>query len=316
MRHSLALVVLGSLGLLHPSASPVGAEPEKKVVTTQGEFTRKDDVIYARHQGVAFTMDVFTPKERLNRRGVVWCISAGWVSDKELIKADAIRPFLKRGYVVFAVMHGSQPKYTIPEIVEQMHRSVQYIRAHAEEYGVDPERLGITGGSAGGHLSILMATSGRPARPDAKDEVSRQSSRVAACGCFFPPTDFANYGKEGESVIGRGGNPVFMGPFDFKEFDGATGKYLPMTEKTKIQTILRAISPTSYVSKDSAPALIFHGDADVLVPFQQSELIVEKYKRGSVPCELVVKKGAGHGWQGMDADVERIADWFDKYLEK
>jgi acetyl esterase/lipase len=314
MRRSIFLAAFGALVLVFPSARQARAEPEVKAVDSSVEFSRKDDVIYGRHHGVAFTMDVFAPKEKPNGRGVVFCISAGWVSDKVIIKLDFLRPFLKRGYTVFAVMHGSQPKYTIPEIAEQMHRAVQFIRAHAKEYGVDAERLGVTGASAGGHLSLLLGTSGRPARLDAKDPVARESSRVAAVGCFFPPTDFANYGKEGESVIGRGGAPVFMAPFDFKDFDGATGMYVPVTDEAKKRATLRSISPVSYVSKESAPALIFHGDADMLVPLQQSELIVERYKRGGVPCELVVKKGAGHGWKGIEEDVDRIADWFDKYL--
>jgi len=313
MRRRTPLSALVALSLVLPTAA---AEPEKKAVAPQADFNRKEDVIYAHHYGVAFTMDVFTPKEKANGRGAIHCVSAGWVSDREAIRLDFIRPLLKRGYTVFAVVHGSQPKFTIPEIIEHMHRAVRFIRAHAKEYGVDPDRLGVTGGSAGGHLSMMLATSGRPARPDAKDPVERESSRVAAVGCFFPPTDFANYGKEGESVIGRGKSPVFMAPFDFKEFDGATGMFVPMTDEAKKRATLRAISPVSYVSKESAPALIFHGDADVLVPLQQSELIIARYKRGGVPCELVIKKGAGHGWKGMEDDIDAIADWFDKYLGK
>jgi dipeptidyl aminopeptidase/acylaminoacyl peptidase len=124
-----------------------------------------------------------------------------------------------------------------------------------------------------------------------------------------------NYGSDGEIVVGRGGNPVFMAPFDFKDFDGATGMYVPVTDETKKRIALRAISPVSYVTKDSAPALILHGDADTLVPLQQSELIITKYKKMGAPCELVIKKGAAHGWRGMEDDLDLIADWFDKYLE-
>ncbi|HSQ57239.1 MAG TPA: prolyl oligopeptidase family serine peptidase, partial [Gemmata sp.] len=70
------------------------------------------------------------------------------------------------------------------------------------------------------------------------------------------------------------------------------------------------------VTKDSAPALIFHGDADTLVPIQQAERIIAKFKEAGVPCKLVVKKGAGHGWKGLDKDVETLAEWFDQYLLK
>src|SRR5262249_59110046 len=77
--------------------------------------------------------------------------------------------FLKRGYTVFAVCHGCQPKFTIPEILEDMHRGVRFIRYHAKEYGIDPDRLAMTGASAGGHLSLMLGTAGPPRHPPAKD---------------------------------------------------------------------------------------------------------------------------------------------------
>ena len=111
---------------------------------------------------------------------------------------------LKRGYTVFAVVHGSQPRYTIPEIVADMNRAVRFIRYHAADYHIDPDRIGITGGSAGGHLSLMQGTAGDKGNPDAKDPIDRTSSRVQAVACFFPPTDFLNYGKPGENAVGRG----------------------------------------------------------------------------------------------------------------
>ncbi len=316
MHRYIPLAALAALVLICSSAQLAGAEPEKKAVALNVEYTRKADVIYAHHWGAAFTMDVFTPKEKANGRGVITVVSGGWISAREAINPSSIRPLLNRGYTVFAVVHGSQPKFVMPEILECMYAAVRFIRANAKEYGVDPDRLGVTGGSAGGHLALMLATSGQPARPDAKDPVARQSSKVAAVGCFFPPTDFLNYGKDGEIAVGRGKSPVFNAPFDFKDFDGATGMYVPVTDETKRRAILRSISPVSHVSKESAPALIFHGDDDKLVPLQQSERIIERYKKAGVPCELVVKKGAGHGWKGMDEDLDRIADWFDLHLRK
>ena len=97
-------------------------------------------------------MDVFTP-EQPNGCGVVFMVSGGFFSAKSMINTAFFQAFLDRGYVVFAVVHGSQPKYAIPEIVEDIHRSLRYIRHHAADYGVDPARLGICGASAGGRLS-------------------------------------------------------------------------------------------------------------------------------------------------------------------
>src|SRR5262245_9692702 len=112
---------------------------------------RKKDVIYAKKMGYALTMDVATPAKP-NGLGVVACVSGGWVSRHEGIDGmlnTTTKPLLDRGYTVFAVVHGSQPKFTIPEVLDDMHRAVRFIRSHAAEFKIDPDRLGITGGSAG-----------------------------------------------------------------------------------------------------------------------------------------------------------------------
>ena len=154
-------------------------------------------MIYGRKYGTALTMDVFTPKQGANGAAVIFAVSGGWFSAHEAISLTFCREFLKRGYTVFAVVHGSQPKYTIPEIIEDMNRAVRFIRYHAADYGIDPNRIGITGGSAGGHLSLMKGAAGTDGDPKAKDPVDRVSSRVQAVACFFPPTDFLNYGEKG-----------------------------------------------------------------------------------------------------------------------
>jgi dipeptidyl aminopeptidase/acylaminoacyl peptidase len=89
-----------------------------------------------------------------------------------------------------------------------------------------------------------------------------------------------------------------------------------VTDEEKLREITKAISPITFVSASSAPCLIIHGDADNLVPIQQSEAFVAKMKAAGAEAELVVKKGAGHGWVTMVLDVNTLADWFDKHLAK
>ena len=106
----------------------------------------------------------------------------------------------------------------------------------------------------------------------------------------------------------------FKAPFDFREIDRRRQVRGNRTDEARRRAIAKEISPAYHVKKDSAPALIVHGDADKLVPIQQSELIGAKYKEAGVPFELVVKKGEAHGWKGQDLDIKTLADWFDKYL--
>ena len=196
-----------------------------------------------------------------------------------------------------------------------MNRAVRYIRHHAKDYGVNADRLGIAGASAGGHLSLMQGCAPREGNTKSKDPVDQQSSRVAAVACFFPPTDFLNYGKPGVEAIGDGVLKNFKAPFDFVEFDSKSNSFERVTDIEKRRQITRRISPVYHVTEKSAPALIIHGDADTLVPIQQAELIIEKLKAAKVPCELVVKPKAGHGWPGIDKDFRLLADWFDKHLK-
>lgn len=281
-------------------------------------FTRRNDVVYGHKFGVGLIMDVFTPKAHANGAAVIWVISGGWFSAPEMIGGEnppVAAELTKRGYVVFAVMHGSQPKYTIPEILLDMNRSVRFIRYHAKDYKIDTNRIGITGGSAGGHLSLMQGTAGDDGDAKAPDPVDRVSSRVQAVACFFPPTDFLNYGSPGENAV-TGILKGFKAPFDFHEFDPKTKTFERVTDQEKILDIEKKISPIYHVNASNPPTLILHGDKDNLVPIQQSESFLARMKEFSIPCKLIVHPNGGHGWAGMDKDVPTIADWFDQYIGK
>ena len=276
--------------------------------------TRINDVIYGKKYGVALTMDVFKPSTP-NGAGVIWVVSGGFSSSHDMVPdLFQLRKLFERGYTVFAVVHGSRPKYTIPEIMEDMNRAVRSIRFHASDYGVDPGRLGITGSSSGGHLALVQGTAGDMGNPDAKDPVEKESSRVQAVACFCPPTDFLNYGKPGENAVGRGILKDYKAIFDFHEYDEASKTLIPITNEDRITEIVRKISPIYHVTADDPPTLIIHGDADNLVPIQQSESIMSKFKEAGVPAKLITKPGAGHGWPNVSDDVKYLADWFDEYL--
>ena len=269
-------------------------------------------MIYGRKDGIALTMDVFTPKEKPNGRGVIICVSMKFQSSKEMLKyfhPGSTSEFLKRGYVVFAVVHGSQPKFTVPEIVDDMHRAVRFIKHNAKKYGIDPNRLGIAGGSAGGHLSLMMGCAGKPGDPAATDPIERESSKVAAVACLFPPTDFRAF----ESAPPPGFDPTVM--FPFRELDPKSAKLVTVTPERR-REIGTACSPLHCAKGDAAPTLIIHGDQDKLVPLQQSEALIARLKECNVTCDLIVKKGKGHFWFDIGNDLSTLADWFDKHLRE
>lgn len=266
------------------------------------DFKRTEDVIYGRKFGTALTLDVIQPSQA-NGCAVLFMVSGGFFSSHEAINPTTYRPFLDRGYTVFAIVHGSQPKFTIPEIVQDIHRAVRFIRHHAARYGVDPNKFGITGGSAGGHLSLTMGTQGGPGNPDAKDPVDRESSAVQAVACYFPPTDFLNYGEPGVDAVGVG---------ILKDFKPAFGPQSDTPEGR--QKLGKEISPVNFIHLGQPPVLVIHGDADKLVPIQQAELFVKQSKAAGAVAQLLVKQGKGHGWPDLSADTPTLVDWFDEHL--
>jgi len=265
-------------------------------------FNRTEDVIYGRKFGTALTMDVFQPVKP-NGCAVIYMVSGGWFSAKTSINPGFYQPFLDRGYTVFAVVHGSQPKFTIPEVTQDIHRAIRFVRVNAARWGVNPEKFGISGGSAGGHLSLTMGTQGGSGKPDAKDPVDRASSAVQAVACFFPPTDFLNYGQPGEDGTGVG---------TLKNFKAAFGPRADADDSRK--ALGREVSPIYFITSKLPPTLIIHGDADKLVPYQQAESFVAKAKGAGATAKLINRPGKVHGWPDMGKDVQLLADWFDEHL--
>lgn len=269
---------------------------------TPAEFTRTEDVVYGRKFGVALTLDVIQPSKP-NGYGIIYMVSGGWKSNHAGINPQSYMPYLGRGYTIFAVCHGCQPKFTIPELTQDIHRAVRFIRFNAAKWGVSPDHLGITGGSAGGHLSLTMGTQGGPGAPDAKDPIDRVSSAVQAVACFYPPTDFLNYGTPGEDAVGVG---------ILKDYQGAFGSASETSESR--QKYGREFSPIYFITAKLPPTLIIHGEADKLVPMQQSETFVQRATEAGATAKLIVKAGGVHGWPNQSVEMIVLADWFDQYL--
>jgi len=285
---ALLLVLGGVCGSLwwyfHPSC-----------VRTQG-------VVYGHRHGQALSFEVVRPT-RPNGLGVVLMVSGGWKSGTNAFRPFMAAPLLRRGYTVFGVAHLSQPEATVMEIYEDVGRAIRFIRHHAAEYEVDPNRLGVTGGSAGGHLSLMLATRGGPGPSDAPDPVDRASSAVQAVAIFFPVTDLLHLGKSTENP-GDGGPP--------KSFVKAFG---PQSTNLAVWKVIgRELSPIYHVTSNLPPVLIVQGGADTLTPPEQSEWFRDRAQAVGREVKIVMRPGKKHGWLTMLWDIRLFADWFDRHL--
>lgn len=285
----------------------------------QTDYSQKE-LIYGRKDGMALTMLMLTPKKPGNGKAIINLVSGGWYSLEEWIPyyTKNAETFLQRGYTVFLVMPSGRPMFTIVDGIADAKRSVRFIRSHAVEYKIDPLHIGITGTSSGGQLSLSVATDDDKPDVASKDPVDRVSSRVQAVACFYPPSDFLHWGNaevdpKNKFLLDQA--DVYSA-FEFKEWDPKHKNFELVTNQTKIVATYKEISPIYQISSDDPPILIAHGTADTVVPITQSEKFIERLKQLNITCDLMVKKGGGHGgWNDENLYEMAFADWFDKYLK-
>jgi acetyl esterase/lipase len=149
------------------------------------------DVIYGHKDGMAMTFDVFRPESSPNGIGLLHMVSGGWVSSwtppEQAIQR--YRFLLDQGFTVFSVRHGSSPRYFVPDAASDVKLAARYINLHAVDFGVDPERLGVWGSSAGGHLSLMLGLTADGGHPDGTTPEESAPSRIAAVVAYVPPTE-------------------------------------------------------------------------------------------------------------------------------
>jgi acetyl esterase/lipase len=249
-------------------------------------------VVYGHRDELSLAFDVYRPAQP-GGAAVIMIVSGGWQSSVEMgriLAQDYCPPLNAKGFTVFAVRHGTSPRYPMSTIVADTRRAVRFIRQHAGEYGVDRNRIGAFGLSAGGHLALLLGTTADAGDPSASDAVLRESSRVAAVVAYFPPTD-----------LSRWGTPQIRQAFPAARLtDAEAAEY----------------SPIRFVSPGAAPSLIVHGDADGTVPVVEGETMHAALAKAGVPASFIRIEGAGHGFEG--AELKRataaMVRWFERHL--
>jgi acetyl esterase/lipase len=290
LRHRiLILIVLG----VHLSALAAAAQDLP--------YVQHQNVVYGEAHGIGLLMDIFTPQGAGNGLGVVDVISGAWHSDRGKIRdherARTFHTLCNKGYTVFAIRPGSITKFNVLEMLANLNEGIHWVKTHAGDYGIDAERLGLMGASAGGHLACLAAVSAEDGDAGSNNKSSAQNTRVKAVAVFFPPTDFLDFGGK------------TLGPQD-----DLTSRLLGNDPPADLAPLLKQISPAHLVTAKTPPFLLIHGDADPVVPLQQSERMLAALKQAGVPAELIVKPGGGHPWFTIHEEVKVIADWFDKQL--
>ena len=229
---------------------------------------------------------------------VVWIHGGAWrAGSKENCRS---RVFLEDGYAAASINYRLSHHAMFPAQIEDCKAAIRYLRANAKKYNIDPDRIGVWGSSAGGHLVALLGTTGDVKDFDTGSNLNISSKVQAVCD-FFGPTDFTRMSD-------------FESRMDHDAADSPESLLVGGPVQENKEACKRA-NPITYVSRNDPPILIVHGDKDPLVPHNQSELLYEALKRADVDVKFHTVKGGGHGFR--DVQVNRmVKEFFNRHLKK
>ena len=249
------------------------------------------DVEYAKVDDQSLKLDLYVPTaSKTKPRLLVWIHGGGWTKgSKNGVNGSMLR-LTGEGYAVASLDYRLTGLQSHPKQIHDCKGAIRWLRANAEKYGYDATRIGVGGGSAGGHLVLLLGTSGGV--KDLEGTVGgnkEQSSKVQAVLDLFGPSDMTLFSKRNKR-FGEG----------------------------KAADMLKSVSPVTYISKDDPPLMIFQGDKDPLVPQQQSEHVHKLYQEAGLDSSLYIIKGATHGGpQFTDATRSALVkQFFDKHIKQ
>ncbi len=252
------------------------------------------------------TMDLLIPRTHKKMPALVFYPGGYFVASNKSNFIQLCSSFAEKGYVVAAVEYRVAPTSAFPACLQDAKSAIAWLRVHAHEYSIDPDRIGVIGASAGGYIASMMAvTSGQDVFSN--QDHTPQSSSIRCAVSLFGVTDlssFAAYRREkGEAID----------PFLTLFYKGMKG--MEKNGKTEASLIKKA-NPLTYVSHTSAPVLFMHGTEDSVVPPEQSEILYKALKKAGVPTGRILLSGAGHGGASwiQQPVLDKIASFLDLYL--
>jgi acetyl esterase/lipase len=246
--------------------------------------------------GAPQTMDVYLPASGGPWPVLVYVHGGSWMKGDKAEAAGLGAGMTPQGYVVASLDYRMYPAVKFPGMIEDLKCAIRSLRAHAAEYNLDPQRIAVMGASSGGHLAALLGTSDESAGWDVGEYID-QSSRVQAVIAMAVPADLT------------------------RKFSNANIQTLILVAFGRKQ--IEAGSPVTHVTPDDPPFLIFHGDRDAVIPFEQGQILYDKLTEAGVPAQLVIVRNGDHSLTAVDGSAtptldeinQMILDFLEKYLK-
>ena len=262
------------------------------------------DLEYVRHGDVSVKLDLYVPEDEGPFPLVVWIHGGGWVSGDKNDCPILNLGYCQNGYAAASIGYRLSPVAPFPAQIEDCKAAIRWLRANAKKYKIDPDRIGVIGGSAGGHLVCMLGVTGKNRVFDVGENLDQSSAVQAVCN-LFGPTDLPN------GLDGLDPNTDLT-----KALIDMYTKLLggPMEDKMELA---KSASPITYVDENAPPFLHAHGTVDLLVPVEQAEKLHDKLRQMGVSSRLFLIPRAGHGDRGFFTPqlFEEILIFFDKHLK-
>jgi acetyl esterase/lipase len=264
----------------------------------------KRDIPYAGSDHPRQRLDLYLPKEPTAEKLplVVFIHGGGWQNGDKAGGAGRVMPFVRSGeFAGASIGYRLSGDATWPAQIHDCKAAIRWLRAHADSYGIDPERIGVMGSSAGGHLVAMLGTSGDvEALEGSLGDATSVSSRVACVVDYYGPANMLTMGDFPSSIDHNAANSP-----EAKMLGGAVHSN---------QARAREASPQTHITGDDPPFLILHGTDDRVVPFDQSLQFDKALQAAGVESLLITVKGGGHGGFDGPETSARVQAFLDRHL--
>lgn len=324
INRKLRRVVLSSLllvGLAGFSGAEAAHYPSKtlEVAPTKTEVKQISGVVYEQvpsrgYANVPMQLDLLQPQKKTKMPAIVYVTGGGFINANRDNGVQLRNYLAEKGYVVASITYRVAPTAQFPQPLEDVKASIRYLRAHADQWNIDKDRIGIIGGSAGGYLSAFAGTTSGTKTFD-KGENLQESSKVNCAVDLYGLSDLSqvgmDYSPEVQQLHKSAGATEALWVNGSPVFGGKDGGILADPKAAE------AANPIAYIGKNSAPMLLMHGTADKVVSPGQTDLLYQALKEKGVPAERYEIPGAAHGgvYWVQDKVLQVIGDFFDRYLK-
>ncbi len=264
------------------------------------KIRHESKLVYAKAGDIELQLDIMWPADGKGPYSAVVCIhGGGWRGGSRHTLQPVIEQFAKNKFVAITISYRFAPTHRFPAQVEDAKAAVRWLRANADKYKINPDKIGAMGFSAGGHLACMLGAADESAGFEGNGGNPKFSTKIQAVVSFFGPTDFVekNWTDDVENI--------FLIPF------------LGATYKEK-KDLYRQCSPIVYCKKGAPPFLFFHGSKDPLVGIDHSEKMVKSLREVGASAELITMPGDGHGWGGdkLKMTINQSLNFFKDKLQK